>query len=92
MPVARFRAWSVSPQLRANVFLIVSQPRRSVAQNEKETEVFQRKKIERREKTPTPETRFSIWTLLRTPGRFTTKPLPCVVYHKNVRSKAVFGP
>ena len=35
--------------------------------------------------------RFSIWTLLRTPGRFTTRPLPCVFYHKNVRSKAVFG-
>ena len=30
----------------------------------------------RREKTPTPKTRFSIWTLLRTPGRFTTRPLP----------------
>ena len=27
-------------------------------------------------KTPTPKTRFSIWTLLRTPGRFTTRPLP----------------
>ena len=32
--------------------------------------------IGRREKTPTPKTRFSIWTLLRTPGRFTTRPLP----------------
>ena len=30
----------------------------------------------RREKTPTPKTRFSIWTLLRTPGRFTTRPFP----------------
>ena len=30
----------------------------------------------RREKTPTPETRVSTWTLLRTPGRFTTRPLP----------------
>ena len=30
----------------------------------------------RREKTPTPKTRFSIWTLLRTPGHFTTRPLP----------------
>ena len=30
----------------------------------------------RRERTPTPKTRFSIWTLLRTPGRFTTRPLP----------------
>ena len=29
-----------------------------------------------RDKTPTPKTRFSIWTLLRTPGRFTTRPLP----------------
>ena len=28
--------------------------------------------VGRREKTPTPKTRFSIWTLLRTPGRFTT--------------------
>ena len=27
-------------------------------------------------KTPTPKTRFSIWTLLRTPSRFTTRPLP----------------
>ena len=26
-----------------------------------------------REKTPTPKTRFSIWTLLRTPGRLTTR-------------------
>ena len=26
--------------------------------------------------TPTPKTRFSMWTLLRTPGRFTTRPLP----------------
>ena len=31
--------------------------------------------IGRREKTPTPKTRVSIWTLLRTPGRFTTRPL-----------------
>ena len=30
----------------------------------------------RREKTPTPKTRFSIWSLLRTPSRFTTRPLP----------------
>ena len=28
----------------------------------------------RREETPTPKTRFSIWTLLRTPGRFTIRP------------------
>ena len=33
-------------------------------------------RLGRREKTPTPRTRFSIWTLLRTPGRFTTRPLP----------------
>ena len=45
----------------------------------------------KKEKTPTPKTRFSIWTLLRTPGRFTTRPLPAHFYHKNVRSKAVFG-
>ena len=32
--------------------------------------------VGRREKTPTPKTRFSIWTLLRTPGRFATRPLP----------------
>ena len=32
--------------------------------------------VGRREKTPSPKTRFSIWTLLRTPGRFTTRPLP----------------
>ena len=32
--------------------------------------------IRRREKTPTPKTRFSIWTLLRAPDRFTTGPLP----------------
>ena len=31
--------------------------------------------IGRREQTPTPKTRVSIWTLLRTPGRFTTRPL-----------------
>ena len=28
-----------------------------------------------REKTPTPKTSFSIWSLLRTPGRFITRPL-----------------
>ena len=33
-------------------------------------------KLGRREKTLTPKTRFSVWTLLRTPGRFTTRPLP----------------
>ena len=33
-------------------------------------------KCGRRDKTPTPKTRFSSWTLLRTPGRFTTRPLP----------------
>ena len=26
------------------------------------------------------------------PSRFTTRPLPCAFYHKNVLSKAVFGP
>ena len=31
--------------------------------------------IWKKEKTPTPKTRVSIWTLLRTPGRFTTRPL-----------------
>ena len=36
---------------------------------------WKRLDIGRREKTPTPKTRFSIWTLLRTPGRFTTRPL-----------------
>ena len=46
----------------------------------------------RREKAPTPKTRFSIWTLLWTPSRFTTKPLPVYFTTKNVRSKAVFGP
>ena len=33
-------------------------------------------RIGRSEKTPTPKTRFSIWTLLTTPGRFSTRPLP----------------
>ena len=42
--------------------------------------------IGRREKTPTPKTRFSIWTLLRTPGRFTTRPLP--VYFTTKKSVA----
>ena len=53
----------------------------------------------RREKTPTPKTRFSIWTLLRTPGRFTTRPLPVyfatkmsVVRPFSVRSKDEIGP
>ena len=36
---AKFRAWSVSPP-RASVFLVVSQPRRFVAQNDKEIEVL----------------------------------------------------
>ena len=46
----------------------------------------------RREKTPTPKTRFSLRTLLRTPRPLYYKNPPCVFYHKNVRSKAVFGP
>ena len=53
----------------------------------------------RREKTPTPKTRFTIWTLLRTPGRFTTRPLPVyfttkmsVVRPFSVLSKDEIGP
>ena len=46
----------------------------------------------RREKTPTPKTRVSIWTLLRTPRPLYYKTPPCVSYHKKVCSKAVFGP
>ena len=53
----------------------------------------------KREKTPTPKTRFSIWTLLRTPDRFTTRPLPVhfttkmsVVRPFSVHSKAEIGP
>ena len=53
----------------------------------------------RRERTPTPKTRFSIWTLLRTPGRFTTRPLPVyfttkmsVVRPFSVLSKDEIGP
>ena len=53
----------------------------------------------RREKTPTPKTRVSIWTLLRTPGRFTTRPLPVyfttkmsVVRPFSVLSKDEIGP
>ena len=53
----------------------------------------------RREKTPTPKTSFSIWTLLRTPGRFTTRPLPVhftrkmsVVRPFLVLSKDAIGP
>ena len=55
--------------------------------------------IGRREKTPTPKTRFSIWTLRRTPGRFTTRPLPVyfttkmsVVRPFSVLSKDEIGP
>ena len=55
--------------------------------------------IGRREKTPTAKTRFSIWTLLRTPGRFTTRPLPVcfttkmsVVRPFSVLSKDEIGP
>ena len=55
--------------------------------------------IGRREKTPTPKTRFSIWTLPRTPGRFTTRPLPVhfttkmsVVRPFSVLSKDESGP
>ena len=53
----------------------------------------------RGEKTPTPKTRFSIWTLLRTPGRFTTRPRPLyfttkmpVVRPFSVLSKDEMGP
>ena len=56
-------------------------------------------KIGRREKTPTPKTRFSTWTLLRTPGRFTTRPLlvhfttkMSVVRPFSVLSKDEIGP
>ena len=52
-------------------------------------------KIGRREKTPTPK----IWTLLRTPSRFTTRPLPVhfttkmsVVRPFSVLSKDEIGP
>ena len=50
-------------------------------------------------KDPDPKTRFSIWTLLRTPGRFTTRPLPVyfttkmsVVRPFSVLSKDELGP
>ena len=50
-------------------------------------------------KDPHPKTRFSIWTLLRTPGRFTTRPLPVyfttkmsVVRPFSVLSKDEIGP
>ena len=56
-------------------------------------------KLGRREKTPTPKTRVSTWTLLRTPGRFTTRPLPVqfttkmsVVRPFSVLSKDEIGP
>ena len=52
-----------------------------------------------KEKTPTPKTGFSIWTLLRTPGRFTARPLPVhfttkksVVRPFSVLSKDEIGP
>ena len=55
--------------------------------------------VGRREKTPTPKTRFSIWTLLRTAGRFTTRPFPVhfttkmsVVRPFSVLSKDAIGP
>ena len=61
--------------------------------------LFLLEKLGRREKTPTPKTRVSIWTLLRTPGRFTTRPLPVhfttkmsVVRPFSVLSKDEIGP
>ena len=55
--------------------------------------------IGRRETSPTPKTGFSIWTLLRPPGRFTTRPLPVhfttkmsVVRPFSVLSKDEIGP
>ena len=55
--------------------------------------------VGRREKTPTPKTRFSSWILLRTPGRFTTRPLPVyfttkmsIVRPLSVLSKHEIGP
>ena len=47
--------------------------------------------LEEGKRPPTPKTRFNIWTLLRTPSRFTTRPLVHFT-HKNVHSKAVFSP
>ena len=40
------------------------------------------KYFEGREKIPTHKIRFSIWTLLRTPGRFTTRPSLCILPQK----------
>ena len=48
--------------------------------------------VGRREKTPTPKTRFSIWILLRTPGRFTTRPLPVHFATKMSVVRPFFGP
>ena len=55
--------------------------------------------VGRKEKAPTPKTRFSIWTLLRTPGRLTTRPHPVhfttkmsVVRPFSVLSKDEIGP
>ena len=55
--------------------------------------------LEEGKRPPTPKTRFSIWTLLRTPGRFTTRPLPVYLTTKmsvvrpfSVLSKDEIGP
>ena len=48
--------------------------------------------VGRREKTPTPKTRFSIWTLLRNPGRYTARPLRVHFTTKMSVVRAVFGP
>ena len=60
---------------------------------------FEQVEVGRGEKTPTPKTRVSIWTLLRTPGRFTTRSLPVyfttkmsVVRPFSVLSKDEIGP
>ena len=49
-------------------------------------------KLGRGEKTPTPKTRFSISTLLRTPGRFTARPLPVYFTTKLPVVRPFFGP
>ena len=48
--------------------------------------------LEEGKRPPTPKTRFSIWTLPRTPVRFTTRPLPVYFTTKMSVVRPFFGP
>ena len=83
----------------AEIFVLSECPSKTSPKTSPKTSLKLHPKLGRGEKTPTPKTRVSIWTLLRTPGRFTTRPLlvhfttkMSVVRPFSVLSKDEIGP